>query len=121
MTEYYTATDTSSLNSAFKDIEEDTERKNTKWATTKNYGWISLDDISFANNSEITFYTGDSVPTDSTTIVKYDNLQAFKDAKDSNGKAYYQNNKFNLKQFLIDNNAKIDAGDTINMQVYTVE
>lgn len=121
MTEYYTATDTSSLNSAFKDIEEDTERKNTKWATTKNDGWISLDDISFANNSEITFYTGDSVPTDSTTIVKYDNLQAFKDAKDSNGKAYYQNNKFNLKQFLIDNNAKIDAGDTINMQVYTVE
>ena len=123
MTEYYTATDTTSLNNAFTDIKGDTER-NPKpiTATTSNEGWVSLNDISFANNSVITFYTGSAIQTDtSTTIVKYDNFEEFKNAKDKTRKAYYNssNNKFNLKQFLIDNDVK--AGATINMEVYTVE
>lgn len=125
MTEYYPATDTSSLNSAFKDIEQNTERNpkpNTKWATTENAGWVLLKDIEITDNSKITFYTGDAIQTDtSTTIVKYDSFEEFKDAKDSKGNAYYNssNKTFNLKQFLID--YKVAAGDTINMEVYTVE
>ncbi len=123
MTEYYTATDTTSLNKAFTDIKGDTERNPEPIRpTTSNEGWVSLKDISFANNSVITFYTGSAIQTDtSTTIVKYDNFEEFKNAKDKTGKAYYNssNNTFNLKQFLIDNNVK--AGATINMEVYTVE
>lgn len=123
MTKYYTATDTTSLNNAFTAIKGDTERNPEPIrATTSNEGWVSLNDISFADNSVITFYTGSAIQTDtSTTIVKYDNFEEFKNAKDKTEKAYYNssNNTFNLKQFLIDNNVK--AGATINMEVYTVE
>ena len=115
MTEYYSATDTSSLNTAFKDIVEDTVKNpdpNTIWATTETDGWVSLEDISFASNSVITLYTGDAESVDSTTIVKYNSLQEFKKYK------YYDESKgFNLKQFLIDYN--VGTGKTVNMQVYT--
>ena len=118
-TEYFEATDIANLNTAIDDIIKETTESDipvTRCATVENNGCVSLDGIGLSDNSKITFYTG-NVLTDDSKVVEYANLQAFRNS------GYYDKDTkiFNLKQFLIDNNAKIDAGDTINMQVYTVE
>ena len=118
-TKYFYAENSGKLNEDFGNIIEDSDisdEPKTEVATVENKGRISLNNIELSNNSEITFYIGDSL-TESSTVATYANLDAFRNS------GYYResDNSFDLKQFLIDNSAKIKAEDIINMQVYNVE
>lgn len=110
--EYYKATNTTLLNTAFEDIKNDDDTvKIHRTRTIVGTGNVSLENITIKDNSVITIYLGNEI-TQNSTKAEFSGVEF----KESN---YYKNNQFDLRLFLIDYEIPEEA--QINMQIYTVE
>ena len=116
---YYSATNTTGLNGVFSDIKNgDDTLKVSSRTTIVNEGNISFgatadsEAITIADDSKVTIYIGEELTTEST-------IKVYATGKEFKESPYYSNNKFNIKQFLIDNN--IAPEEEINIQIFTIE